>query len=59
MGGRLRRQLTMIDLTGGNPADTTFTGVLGGSVGSDDAGANGFSFAGLNGTTPALLAPKR
>ena len=25
--------------------------MLGGSVGSDDAGANGFSFAGLNGTT--------
>ena len=31
-------------------SEATFTGVLGGSVGSDGAGANGFSFAGLNGT---------
>ena len=37
---------------GDDPGDTseaTFTGTLGGSVGGDGAGANGFSFAGLNG----------
>ena len=52
-------------LAGGNPASTTgdlpddnadgdnneatFSGTLGGSVGPDGAGSNGFSFAGLNG----------
>ena len=30
-------------------SEATFTGVLGGSVGVDGAGSNGFSFAGLNG----------
>ena len=34
----------------GDTSEAIFTGVLGGSVGSDGAGANGFSFAGLNGT---------
>ena len=48
---------TTLDLNaniGDDPGDTseaTFTGVLGGSVGTDGAGANGFSFAGLNGTS--------
>ena len=36
--------------TDGDTSEATFTGLLGGSVGSDGAGANGFSFAGLNGT---------
>ncbi|WP_292455097.1 VCBS domain-containing protein, partial [Mesorhizobium sp.] len=54
-------------LAGGNPASTTgdiavpntdgdnneatFSGTLGGSLGGDGAGANGFSFATLNGTS--------
>ncbi|QFI69846.1 type I secretion C-terminal target domain-containing protein [Sinorhizobium alkalisoli] len=42
-------------LAGANPAQdaglASFSGTLGGSVGGDGAGANGFSFAGLNGTT--------
>ena len=48
---------TTLDLNaniGDNPGDTseaTFTGQLGGFVGGDGAGANGFSFAGLNGNT--------
>ncbi|OWK21980.1 hypothetical protein AJ88_13635 [Mesorhizobium amorphae CCBAU 01583] len=53
-------------LAGGNPASTTgdiavpntdgdnneatFSGTLGGSLGGDGAGTNGFSFATLNGT---------
>ena len=35
----------------GDTSEATFTGELGGSVGSDGAGANGFSFAGLDLTT--------
>ena len=46
---------TIVDLNAnwrptGDSSEATFTGLLGGSVGSDGAGANGFSFAGLNGT---------
>ena len=37
--------------TDGDGSEATFTGQLGGSVGGDGAGANGFSFADLNGTT--------
>ncbi|MBZ7925629.1 type I secretion C-terminal target domain-containing protein [Ensifer adhaerens] len=42
-------------LAGANPAPdaaaASFSGTLGGSVGLDGAGANGFSFAGLHGTS--------
>ena len=39
----------------GNTSEAVFTGVLGGSVGPDGAGANGFSFApSLNGATAAV-----
>ena len=37
------------DLDGAASSEATFSGVLGGSVGVDGAGSNGFSFAGLNG----------
>ncbi|RRI03071.1 type I secretion C-terminal target domain-containing protein [Mesorhizobium tamadayense] len=37
--------------TDGDNNETTFSGTLGGSVGGDGAGANGFSFATLNGTS--------
>ena len=37
------------DLDGAASSEATFSGVLGGSVGADGAGSNGFSFAGLNG----------
>ena len=37
-GGTAAAAVDDDDLTGGNPADTTFTGVLGGSVGSDGRG---------------------
>ncbi|WP_189363029.1 DUF5801 repeats-in-toxin domain-containing protein, partial [Mesorhizobium sp. M4A.F.Ca.ET.022.05.2.1] len=37
--------------TDGDNNEATFSGTLGGSVGGDGAGANGFSFAALNGTT--------
>ncbi|BCG97024.1 DUF5801 repeats-in-toxin domain-containing protein [Mesorhizobium sp. 131-2-1] len=36
--------------TDGDNNEATFSGTLGGSVGGDGAGANGFSFAALNGT---------
>ncbi|WP_292327646.1 hypothetical protein, partial [Mesorhizobium sp.] len=37
--------------TDGDNNEATFSGTLGGSLGGDGAGANGFSFATLNGTT--------
>ena len=37
------------DLDGAASSEATFSGVLGGSVGTDGAGSNGFSFAGLDG----------
>ena len=37
------------DLDGAASSEATFSGVLGGSVGDDGAGSNGFSFAGLDG----------
>ncbi|MDX8522164.1 beta strand repeat-containing protein, partial [Mesorhizobium dulcispinae] len=39
------------DADGPASSEVSFSGTLGGSVGGDGAGANGFSFAGLNGTT--------
>ncbi|MDX8510099.1 DUF5801 repeats-in-toxin domain-containing protein, partial [Mesorhizobium captivum] len=39
------------DADGPASSEASFSGTLGGSVGGDGAGANGFSFAGLNGTT--------
>ncbi|AZO22370.1 type I secretion C-terminal target domain-containing protein [Mesorhizobium sp. M1E.F.Ca.ET.045.02.1.1] len=38
------------DADGPASSEASFSGTLGGSVGGDGAGANGFSFAGLNGT---------
>ena len=35
-------------------SEAIYNGTLGGSVGGDGAGANGFSFAGLNGTTGSV-----
>ena len=43
------------DLTGPENGDAVFSGVLGGSLGGDGAGANGFSFDGsLEGTTAMI-----
>ncbi|MDX8512054.1 DUF5801 repeats-in-toxin domain-containing protein, partial [Mesorhizobium captivum] len=39
------------DADGPASSEASFSGTLGGSLGGDGAGANGFSFAGLNGTT--------
>ena len=39
----------MSAIDGAASSEATFSGVLGGSVGVDGAGSNGFSFAGLNG----------
>ncbi|MER9580698.1 DUF5801 repeats-in-toxin domain-containing protein, partial [Mesorhizobium sp. M0276] len=66
-GGTAAASVDDDGLAGGNPASTTgdlavpntdgdnneatFSGTLGGSIGGDGAGANGFSFATLNGTT--------
>ncbi|WDZ81077.1 type I secretion C-terminal target domain-containing protein (plasmid) [Ensifer adhaerens] len=54
-GGTASANVDDDGLTGANPAPVagaaTFSGTLGGSVGADGAGANGFSFAGLHGTS--------